>query len=181
LNYPENKGVMVSAVEPHSPAQKAGLKQGDIIVSIGDNKINSVRDYWSVKKSYAAGDKLMATFWRSGKNRTVAVKTKVFPIELAEDLAFRLLGIKVENITPKTKKRYRIQSRKGVAISEIDKKSYLARIGARPGDVIRKIDDYAITNTEDFKKAVIKYRQKNSVVLLLRRGDQGYYITVNLG
>ena len=47
--------------------------------------------------------------------------------------------------------------------------------------MIRKIDDFAIVNTEDFEKAIIKYRQKNSVVLLLQRGDQGYYITVNLG
>ena len=52
-------------------------------------------------------------------------------------------------------------------ISEINKKSHLAGIGVRPGDVIRKIDDYAIKNTEDFKKAIIKYRQKNSVVRLL--------------
>ena len=181
LDYSKDKGVMIRAVEPRSPAEKAGLRQGDIIVSMGDQKINSVRDYRAEKKTYAAGDRIMATYWRGGKTRTVAVKTRVFPIELAEDLAFRLLGIKVANLSAKTRKRYRIQSRKGVVIFEINKNSYLASIGARPGDVIRKIDDYAITNTEDFKKAIIKYRQKNSVVLLLRRGDQGYYITINLG
>ena len=181
LNYSENKGVMVKAVEPRSPAEKAGLRLGDIIVSIGDHKINSELDYGSVQKTYAAGDKLVATYWRDGKNKTVAIETNVFPIELAEDLAYRLLGIKVENLTAKARKRFRINARQGVLISEINKKSYLAGIGARPGDVIRKIDDFAIINTEDFEKAIIKYRQKNSVVLLLQRGDQGYYITVNLG
>ncbi len=181
LNYPQKKGVMIKAVEPRSPARKAGLRQGDILVSLGDEKMTSVRDYWSVKKTYVAGDRLRATYWRDGKKKTVTVQTKVFPIELAEDLAYRVLGIKVENLTAKARKRYRIQARKGVLISDINKNSYLASIGARPGDVIRKIDDYAIVNTEDFKKAIIKYRQKNSVVLLLRRGDQGYYITVNLG
>ena len=65
-------------------------------------------------------------------------------------------------------------------ISEIKENSGLAGIGARPGDVIRQIDDYTIENSEDYKKAVIKFRSKNSVVLLLQRGDQGYYITVNL-
>ncbi len=180
LNYPKKKGVMIKAVEPRSPARKAGLRQGDILVSLGDEKITSVRDYWSVKKTYAAGDRLRATYWRDGKKKTVTVQTKVFPIELAQDLAYRLLGIKVENLTAKARKRYRIKARKGVLISDINPNSYLASIGARPGDVIRKIDDYPIANTEDFKKAIIKYRQKNSVVLLLRRGDQGYYITVNL-
>jgi serine protease Do len=56
----------------------------------------------------------------------------------------------------------------------------LARIGAEPGDVIRQIDDFTIQNSEDFKKAIVKFRGKNSMVLLLQRGDQGYYITVNL-
>ena len=181
LDYSGKKGVLVKAVEPKSPAHEAGLKEGDIIVSIGNKKIDSVGDYWSAKKTYAAGDVLKAKIWRNGIIKTVALKTKVFPIELSEDLARRLLGINVENLTTKTRMQYQISAREGVLISAIDKKSYLARLGARPGDVIRKIDDYTIKDSDDFKKAIIKYRQKNSVVLLLQRGDQGYYITVNFG
>jgi Do/DeqQ family serine protease len=180
LNFPRKKGVMVKAVEPKSPAQKAGLQKGDIILSVGNKKIDSVRDYWSVKKTYAAGDTFKTKIWRNGKSNTVSVQTRVFPIELADDLAWRLLGIKVETLTAKNRLYHQTTARKGVLISEVDGNSHLARIGARPGDVIRKIDDYTINDTEDFKKAVIKYRQKNSVVLLLQRGDQGYYITINL-
>jgi Do/DeqQ family serine protease len=180
LKVPAKKGVIVTSVEPESPAQKAGVQESDIILSIDSKKIASVGDYQSVAKSLAAGNKLKAKFWRNGKKKTVTVKTKVFPIDLADDLAYRILGIRVEDLSGKNRKRYRIIAREGVMISEIKENADLDDIGARPGDVIRQIDDYTIENNEDFKKAVIKFRNKNSVVLLLQRGDQGYYITVNL-
>jgi serine protease Do len=180
LNASDVKGVMVKAVEPQSPASKAGLKEGDILLSIDKKKIASVQDYWSVKKTYAAGDSFEARIWREGKIKTVSLKTRVFPMELAEDLAFRLIGIRVEDLTPENRKRYQTSARQGVVIAELDSRSYLAGIGVRPGDVIRQIDDTAIENKDDFKKATVKYRQKGSLVVLLQRGDQGYYITIKL-
>ena len=180
LKVPDKKGVMIKSVEPDSPANSAGLKEGDIILTIDEKKISSRRAYWAVKKTYAAGDSFKARIWRDHKIKTVSIKTRVFPMEQAEDLAFRLMGIRVEDLTKKTRKAYRTAIRQGVIISEIDSRSQLANIGARPGDVIRQIDDMTIKNKEDFKKATVKYRQKQSVVILLQRGDQGYYITVKL-
>ena len=98
----------------------------------------------------------------------------------AEDLAFRLMGIRVADLTQKNRREYRTPAREGVVISEINNRSQLAQIGARTGDVIRQIDDTAIKNKDDFKKATVKYRQKRSVVILLQRGEQGYYITLKL-
>jgi len=180
LKVPGNKGVIIKSVETDSPAEQAGLKESDIILSLGDKKVNSVSDFELVAKGLAAGDTIQTGLWRNGKRETVAVATRVFPLEMAEALAFKLLGIQVEDITREVRQKYRIATREGVVIAKIKKNAYLARIGAEPGDVIRQIDDYAIQNTEDFKKAIAKFRQKNSLVLLLQRGDQGYYITVNL-
>ena len=180
LTVPGKTGVMVKAIEPGSPAIDAGLKEGDIILAIGNKKIASVPDYWSVKKTYAAGDTLNVQIWRGGKTETVRIKSRAFPMEMADDLAFRLMGIRVEDLTPKNRRDYRISVRQGVVISEIDRRSDLAKIGARPGDVIRQIDDAAIVNKDDFKKAIIKSRQRRSVVILLQRADQGYYITLKL-
>ena len=180
LKVPGKNGVMVKALEADSPASRAGLLEGDIILAIGSKKIASVQDYRSVKKTYAAGDTLKAQIWRNGQTETVHIKSRVFPTEMAEDLALRLMGIRVENLTPENRRNYRIQVRQGVVISEIDGRSDLAKIGARPGDVIRQIDDAAIENKDDFKKAIVKYRQRSSVVILLQRGDQGYYITLKL-
>jgi serine protease Do len=180
LKVPDKTGVVIKSLEPGSPAINAGLKEGDIILAIGNKKVASVSDYWSVKKTYAAGDTLKVQVWRDGKSETVRMKSRVFPMEMADDLAFRLMGIRVEDLTPKNRRDYRISVRQGVVISEIDRHSDLAKIGARPGDVIRQIVDAAVENKDDFKKAIVKYRQRRSVVILLQRGDQGYYITVKL-
>ncbi len=181
LNIPGKKGVIVKSVEPQSPAEKAGLQEGDILLSLDNKKLDSVDDYESVAKSLTAGDTMQTELWRNGQKKTLAVETKVFPPELAESLALKLLGIEVEDLTSKNRRSYRISTQAGVMIASVKPESYLGRIGAEAGDVIRQIDEYTIQNREDFKKAVVKFRQKSSVVLLLQRGDQGYYITVNLG
>ena len=180
LKIPAQNGVIVTSVEPSSPAQKAGLQESDVILAVNNKTVNSIGDYQTVARGLAAGNTIEARIWREGQKKTVVVKTRVFPIDLADDLAHRLLGIKVQDLNKKRRQRYRIAARQGVMISEIKKKSYLANIGAQAGDVIRQIDDYTIENSEDFKKAIIKFRNKSSMVLLLQRGEQGYYITVTL-
>ena len=181
FNVGNKQGVVVTRVEAHSPADDAGIKESDIILSAGEKRIDAVEDYESATKILAAGDPLQLEIWRDGTKKILTIKTRLFPMELAEDLALRLLGVEVEDLTPQNRLAFGIRAGEGVVIAKLRKKSYLARIGAEPGDVIRRIDDYAIENKEDFKKAVIKFRRKSSVVLLLQRGDQGYYITANLG
>ncbi|MGD2030804.1 MAG: PDZ domain-containing protein, partial [Desulfobacterales bacterium] len=120
------------------------------------------------------------TIWRNGKTKTVLVKTSIFPKELALDLAYDLLGISVENLSTKNRYKYKTIAKQGVMISDLNRQSYLANIGARPGDVIRQIDDIPIKNIQDFKEAIIKYRQKNSLVIVLQRGNQLYNIPIKL-
>jgi Do/DeqQ family serine protease len=181
LKVPGKIGIMVKAVESESPANRAGIQAGDIILSIDNRKILSSADYQTAMRGFAAGDTLRVNIRRNNRNLTVAVITKVFPMELAEELAYKLLGLKVENLTSRNRQRFDASARVGVVISDLRQQSYLARIGVRPGDVIRKIDQLSINSIEDFQQAIVKYRHKKTVVILLQRGDQGYYITVELG
>ena len=180
LKYPGAKGVMVGSVEDASPAQKAGFSEGDIIEGINDRKIKSSEEYLAATRSVAAGQTLDFKIWREGKTKRISVKTRLFPIELADDLAQRLMGITVSDLSDKAVGAYGIVARNGVVITALEPKSYLARIGARPGDVIRQMDDVTIEDKADFDKTIVKFRLKPTLVLLLQRGEQGYYITVQL-
>ena len=133
-----------------------------------------------VLRDYSAGQSLKLLIWRNTRKISISVKTAVFPLDRAMDLAHQLMGITVEDLSLQRHFRNRIVAKDGVVVSEIDRRSYLAHLGVLPGDVIRQIDEMTIKNTSDFKKAIVKYRKKASVVLLLQREDQGYYITVKL-
>ncbi len=177
---PSGKGVIVESVTAKSPADHAGLKSGDIIMKINNRPTPSNSAFQDIMRGVSAGETIKIHLKRRDKVLSVAVNAKVFPVEQALDLAERLLGVLVENLSTDIRRKYRIASDSGVLITELRNGTYLARIGASPGDVIRQIDDFEINTVEDFKAAIVKFRRKKSVVLLLQRGTRGYYITLKL-
>ncbi len=180
LKLADLKGVLITKVEKTGPAHTAGFRDGDIICSIGSRDIRSETDYWKVMGDFSSGQTIQIKIMREGKARTLSVTASIFPRKLALELANTLFGVTVENLSKEKRYQHNIDTEEGVLISAIDRQSYLAHIGVRPGDVIRQMNDIIIKRIEDFEKAVIKYRQKNSVVILVQRGDQLYNITVKL-
>lgn len=174
------KGVLVKKTEKSGPAFKAGIYEGDIIQSIGSRKILSQNDFNTAMSNISAGETIDITIWRVGKTKEFSVKSSSFPIELALDLAHNILGITVKTLSKKNRYIYKTYTQEGVVITEINRNSYLAHIGARPGDVIRQVDELTIKNINDFKKAIVKYRNKTSLIIVLQRQDQLYNITVKL-
>ena len=180
LKVPGKKGLLVKAVETDSPATRSGIRKEDILLSIEKRPIASISGFNQVLRDYPVDTTIHLTVLRRGKKMTVALKTQVYPEERALDLAHTLFGIRVEPLSSKNRKAFRISSQKGVMVSEVMPQAYLAQIGVEPGDVIRQMDDFTIETLDDFKKAMIRCRQKKTVVLLIQRGDQGYYISVKL-
>ena len=179
-NIPTGKGVIVESVTAGGPADDAGIKSGDIVMKINGRQVPSNSAFQDIMRGASAGQTLQVDLKRRDKLMTVAVNARVFPPEQALSLAKRLLGVSVAGLDPKTRRKHRIAAESGVLITELRNGTYLARVGAGPGDVIRRIDDFEINTVADFKAAIVKFRRKKSVVLLLQRGHRGYYITVKL-
>ena len=180
MNLEDKKGLLVRSVESGSPAESADVRVGDVLLSLGHRPLLSRADYTAAVRRYKAGDRIELTLWRKGSRQTAVVSAAEYPRERAATLAFRLLGVQVSPLTESLRSRYDIRGQEGVVISRIDPDSYLAQIGAAPGDLIQQIDDIAVAGVDDFEKAVVKYRLKSSVVVRLQRAGQGYYITVRL-
>jgi serine protease Do len=170
--------VLVSEVTEYGPAQEAGLRAGDVITALGDRRVTSKETYHAIIRDFSEGDVIPLTTWKEGRAHVIQVLSRTFPEALAEDLGYRSLGVRVQEISTALRYRFKIAARDGVVVTELREGSYLQRIGARPGDILRKLNDMMIRTVDDFKEAVVKYRQKESAVLLIQRGSQQYYVTV---
>ena len=169
MSLDPGKGLLVRSVELTSPAHVAGIITGDVILEVGGQTMETLEDYRVAIRRYKVGDTIVMSVLHKGAPRKVSIASGVYPTERGADLSFRLFGVRVTN-----------SDSEGARVADINPESYLARIGARAGDIIRQIDDISVDTVDDFYRAVIKYRHKSTVILLLQRGDQGYYITVQL-
>ena len=180
LSVEGKTGVLVTSVFPNGPADQAGITVGDIIVSLENRPISSREDYQSALKIFAAGDTISVKYLHKGRLLNTDIRASLFPPESALDLAYELYGIHVSNIVAKNRNWRQSRSVDGVLITTVAPNTYLARIGVSSGDIIHAIDEMTISNMEDFKKAVVKYRLKNTVVLLIERSGRLYNVTVKL-
>lgn len=170
LGYSKRQGLLIQAVAGQSPAARAGLRNGDILLELGGTELYSVRDYELAVRDYTPGSQVRLKIWREGEAKKLSLTAAPFPMDQAPSLAMELLGVQVRDA----------RAGEGVEITELHSRSYLANIGAQPGDRIRKINDTPIRNTEDFYQAMVKFRHKKAVAVLLQRGNQGYYVNVPL-
>jgi Do/DeqQ family serine protease len=176
------KGVLVARVEPDSPASRAGFREGDVVVAIAGRPVASVEDYHARMRDVSIGDPLEIRLVTEGRERRVTLLSARFPMERADDLTLNLLGIEVGDLGDHRHRfpRERLQAESGVVITQVRKGSSLERTGVRPGDVIRQVEDLAVTDQDAFRRAIVKYRDRPTVLLLLQRGQQRYYLTVTL-
>lgn len=179
INYfrlPVSNGALIAEVLTGSPAEKEGLKRKDIITEINKNKIASSRDYYDQLSQYTANEMIHLVFFRNGKRQEMSIKAAPFPPDLALNLAFEQLGFRVEELNGSLAAQYRLREKEGLVIVAIKKGSQAERIGLEPGDLIRGINDLSVTTKEDFKKAVIRYRLKERITVLVQRGWTVYSV-----
>ena len=178
FKYDSADGVLISQVFKESAAERAGLKQGDIIVNINDQPVRDQFGYQAALDEFTANDTLTMTVFRDGKPLTLEVKAEEFSQEQAIKLAYQEFGVAAEEITNRTAQEYDLQTRQGVLINKVRPKSSAAQVGIEPGDIIRQIEGVPVGNMADFGEILSKIRQQSGAVFLIQRGARGYYVTL---
>ncbi|MGD9075548.1 MAG: Do family serine endopeptidase [Desulfobacteraceae bacterium] len=169
-------GVLISDVIDGSPAAKAGMKRGDIILSLEDVPISSLPEYRDALGEYTAGDLLRLKIFRKGRELTVSAKPTPFPLNYAQKLLYRRVGIEMGQVDKRARKKYGLKE--GVFVKYVKPDSKAAEYGLRAGDLLLKINNTPIKNIDTLNKAVSQYHHLPSITLIVQRGPIGYSLTL---
>ncbi|MBI3128274.1 MAG: trypsin-like peptidase domain-containing protein [Candidatus Tectomicrobia bacterium] len=178
MGFPQPHGAIATQVLADSPAQRAGIRAGDILLAFGGKDVGSREDYLNELAGYTVGSRVPLRLWRQGKAIETQVTLAPIPAALAEEIAWNWLGLRAAPIGPDAIQRFRLGTRQGMVITEVLPGGPSEGIGIRPGDVIRRINAQETADPETFREALVRARELPRVQLLIQRRQQGYNVTL---
>jgi serine protease Do len=173
-------GALVSSVEKGSPAAKAGLEPGDVILGVDGKTVSAAGELPAAIATKQPGEHARLHVWRKGQNRDIDVQVGVFAdekIASAEQPANdkSRLGVAVRELTPEEQRRADVKG--GVLVEQAGGPA--ARAGIRPGDIIVSVNGQPIASPEQLRGIIAKSGKKAAI--LLERGDSRLFVPVELG
>jgi serine protease Do len=186
MKISEPKGALVADVSPGGPADKAGIKRGDVIVALNGKTIDSVSELTNTVGVLQPGTKEKVKVVRDGVEREVDVKIAELPENLAggDEKSQRAsedkLGLIVQGITPQIANRLNLDESKGVIVTNVSPGSMAQEAGFRPGDVIVEINKKPVENMNDYDKAIAKLEKGQSTLFLVKRGANTIYLAMKI-
>ena len=177
-------GALVGDVTPGSPAAKAGLKRGDIILGLNGEALNSYGDLTARIASTAPGTSVQLKVFRDGKTFEVPVTLGELPEKsgkssfessgngTGQSSSKAMEGVQVENVTPEIAQQLNLPaSARGVVVDSVDQSSAAATAGLQRGDVIVEVNHKPVNNMADFRAALAGAGDQ-PVLLLVRPRSQ---------
>ena len=170
----EKNGVIVVKVFKGSPADKAGIKEGDLILKFDSVSVSDARELVDLVNQAEVGKVVPAVILRGTKEINLKIKIGARPEEIGEMKTVEVTtfrGMEVDNITPYLRERFRIRENEGVVIVSISDNSPAERAGLNIGDVIVRVGDKIIRDKKDFQRAILGVRGD-----CLIKTNRGYFV-----
>jgi len=187
------KGALVSSVMKGSPAEKAGIKQGDVILQYDGRVVEDTGHLRNMVSQTPIGSKIKVKVFRQKKEMELDVVIAELPKKIAEastgepdsdaapneEESTALAGLVVRQLTPDLAQRYGYdETERGVVVIKVEAGSRVADSGVKPGDIILQINQQNVATMEEYKKMASKIKGKERILLLLRRKGQDLFVTV---
>ncbi|AWJ84858.1 serine protease [Azospirillum sp. TSH58] len=189
----QTKGALVAEVTPDSPAAKAGVRQGDVILAYGGKPVNTLRDLTRRVADTKAGDTVDMTVVRKGKESTLTAHIAPLPAEqrmaaaegtgpAADSAVETVKGLKLAPLDGAARSRLGLgEGVKGVVVTAVS--SQAGDLPVRPGDVIVKVGDHSVTSPAEVTKSLHEAEKdgRKAVLLLVNRGGNESFVPLKLG
>lgn len=185
------RGVLVTEVVKSSPAEKAGVKAGDVIQSVNGKNVNSPLDLKNEILKLEIGEEIVLTVVREREEIAITLITARIPEkitrveekeeekEIEEALEEALLGIRVQPITSELREKYNLaEDEQGVVVTQVTPGGPATQAGIDPGAVIKEVDRKKITDIDDFREALEEVKPGEEILLRVRQGVWIMYITI---
>ncbi|NOY13365.1 MAG: PDZ domain-containing protein, partial [Deltaproteobacteria bacterium] len=176
-------GVLIAKVMADSPAEKAGLKQGDVILKMDGKKVKKVAKFRNTIALTRPGSKVELTVLRDGKKKTItvtigALETDAKGRPVSADKLPKL-GMSLQKLNAELAAQLGYKGANGVLVTAVEAGSIADRAGIKRGDLIEEVNRTAVTDPAQVKK-LIKQSNKKVILLLVRQGDASRYLALKL-
>jgi serine protease Do len=174
--FSAKKGVLVEDIAPGGPAEKGGLKSGDIILTIDGIEMGNVKELQYKISNKTPGEKSKLTVLRDKKTQDMVVTigqrpdNKTEPPVAVKEESIKWRGLSVQNLTKDIAAQLKLSVDKGVIVTGVKKGSPGADAGIETGDVIIKLNDKEINNLEDYNKITKTIKEKEEVLCRVYNG-----------
>ena len=183
LGLGTDEGALVSDVVPGGPAEKAGIKRGDVITQFDGKIIRSSRDLPFVVASTPIGKSVVVEVMRGKQRMNLRVKTEELKEEAEEAPSSKprpYLGMHVQEITPEMAKNYDLSRTSGVVIVQVESGSPAAEAGLTPGDIIVEIDKRPVKDIKTLNNLLAGIKEADTILFLIDRDGTTIFVTLNV-
>ena len=177
-------GALVAEVTSGGPAEKAGLQRGDVITTFNGITVKDSHELPSLVARTPVGEKAEVVILRNGKEQNYSVKLGELTDQQAKaeqrgDESEDAWGMTVANLSSEAASRFQIEkAQKGVVVTEVEPDSPAAASNIQPGDIIEEINRQPVRSVEEFEKAVAAAKEKETLLLLVRRGNASTFFAL---
>jgi serine protease Do len=183
LKLKDERGALVADVTPSGPADKAGIKRGDVIVSFDGKVIKQMKDLPYIVGTTPVNKTVLVEVIRKGQKKDFQIKLGELKEGKESEEAVQekpYLGMTIEELTPQLAQNLGISETSGLVVVQVKNNTPAAEAGLKQGDIILEIDQITVKKLEQFNKKIQDYKKGDNILFLIKRGGSTLYLTLKV-